>query len=338
MERLVNICLLLALIFVRISLQYAFNVTVTPNIRKIFYSDFVKEPKNNITCKSNCANCRHSWEFYEEERHVKTVRGKVLFLSNIVVRRKYSLFFCRVSASFENYTDSPRIEVIIQEIRPTTLTPSSVSMTQPSFNTVNSNSTSVVKSDDSFLFIVTGISGVAFLIITVIVVGILCLRANKKSTYLIKNDTTQKKDPALELTENVLDITADDVPEMPPSAPSDNDTTASDVYAVVNKENKNVNQIPTYAEVRTSQKGKDNQKTEKKSDEKGENNPGQSANKDGMVYIEIDFNDKPSNGNAVLHGAEDKILYVDIDSVKHADPLPKNEGEGNHDSQQNGEK
>ncbi|XP_062570457.1 uncharacterized protein LOC134232495 isoform X6 [Saccostrea cucullata] len=307
MERLVNICLVLALIFVPFSLQYAFNVTVTPNIGKIFYSDFVKEPTKNITCESNCPNCTHSWTFYEGKRHVKTVRGKVLFLSNTVVRRKYGHIdiFCRVLASNENYTDSQRI---------------------------------IIKADDSFLFIVTGISGVAFLIITVIVVGILCLRANKKSTYLIKNDTTQKKDPALELTENVLDITADDVPEMPPSAPSDNDTTASDVYAVVNKENKNVNQIPTYAEVRTSQKGKDNQKTEKKSDEKGENNPGQSANKDGMVYIEIDFNDKPSNGNAVLHGAEDKILYVDIDSVKHADPLPKNEGEGNHDSQQNGEK
>ncbi|XP_062570454.1 uncharacterized protein LOC134232495 isoform X3 [Saccostrea cucullata] len=338
MERFVIICLVLALIFVRFSLQNAFNVTVTPNIEKLFYSDFEEEPTKNITCESNCPNCTHDWYFYEDGRDVKRVGGKILLLNNTVVRRTYSYFFCRVLATNKNYTHSPKIFVIIEEIRPTTLTQSSVSVTKPSLNTLYANSTSTVKSDDSFLFIVTGISGVAFLIITVIVVGILCLRANKKSTYLIKNDTTQKKDPALELTENVLDITADDVPEMPPSAPSDNDTTASDVYAVVNKENKNVNQIPTYAEVRTSQKGKDNQKTEKKSDEKGENNPGQSANKDGMVYIEIDFNDKPSNGNAVLHGAEDKILYVDIDSVKHADPLPKNEGEGNHDSQQNGEK
>ncbi|XP_062602838.1 uncharacterized protein LOC134264561 [Saccostrea cucullata] len=194
----------------------------------------------------------------------------------------------------------------------------------------------LLTADGSFLFIVIGISGAAFLIITVIVIGILCLRVNKKSKTSIKNDTTQKKDPALELTENVLYITTDEVHEMPPSAPSDNNTTATDVYAVVNKENKNGNQIPAYAEVRTSQKGKDNQKTEKKPDEKGENNPGQNANKDGMVYIEIDFNDKPSNGNTVLHGAEDKILYVDIDSVKHAEPLPKNGGEGNDDSKQNG--
>ncbi|XP_061170085.1 uncharacterized protein LOC133179318 [Saccostrea echinata] len=344
MERLVNICLLLALI----SVQFVFSestlkVYVTPE-KTTFYSEFGENPTENIICKSNCSgsNCIYQWYIYNASRNrEKFTDGNILFLKRVTKRN--STFKCYVYVKGNQtrfYGYSKEIEVIVKRNRSSASPTYSVSKIQSTTNMVYSHSTTAGKYDESFLFIVIGISGgTAFLITTIILVGILCMRGNKRRKNSIRNDTTPEKDHGLELTENTLYITADNVIEMPPSVPAHNDTPTSenDVYAVVNKEKITENHIPVYAEVCTSQEGKDKQATEKKPSEKETNKLGQATNKEGMVYVEIDFKDMPSNGKSALHGAENKTLYVDINSVKHADSFQKSGQEDSHDFHQNGE-
>ncbi|XP_062619581.1 uncharacterized protein LOC134281130 [Saccostrea cucullata] len=58
------------------------------------------------------------------------------------------------------------------------------------------------------------------------------------------------------------------------------------------------------------------------------------VNKDGMVYVEIDFNDMPSTGKSIIQGAENRTQYVDIDLIKNLDS--KSDDEKNQTSKQNG--
>lgn len=45
-------------------------------------------------------------------------------------------------------------------------------------------------------------------------------------------------------------------------------------------------------------------------------------NKDGLIYVDLDLKDTPSTskGAFVIHGADDRTQYVDIDFTRRADP------------------
>ncbi|XP_021352851.1 hemicentin-2-like [Mizuhopecten yessoensis] len=52
-------------------------------------------------------------------------------------------------------------------------------------------------------------------------------------------------------------------------------------------------------------------------------NPSRKKNKDGLIYLDLEFKDDNQNGrNFIIHGIENKTDYVDVDFTKHADPLP----------------
>lgn len=48
----------------------------------------------------------------------------------------------------------------------------------------------------------------------------------------------------------------------------------------------------------------------------------QTVNKDGLIYVDLDLKDTPSTSTEafVIHGADDRTQYVDIDFTKRADP------------------
>lgn len=52
----------------------------------------------------------------------------------------------------------------------------------------------------------------------------------------------------------------------------------------------------------------------------------QTVNKDGLIYVDLDLKDAPSTSTGefefVIHGADDRTQYVDIDFTRRADPPP----------------
>lgn len=48
----------------------------------------------------------------------------------------------------------------------------------------------------------------------------------------------------------------------------------------------------------------------------------QNDNQDGLIYLELDLKDTASSstGKLVIHGAEDRTEYVDIDFTRRVDP------------------
>uniref|UniRef100_A0A8W8KVP6 Ig-like domain-containing protein n=1 Tax=Magallana gigas TaxID=29159 RepID=A0A8W8KVP6_MAGGI len=64
---------------------------------------------------------------------------------------------------------------------------------------------------------------------------------------------------------------------------------------------------------------------------RGSNNQAlfQTVNKDGLIYVDLDLKDTPSTSTEafVIHGADDRTQYVDIDFTRRADPPPDTDNE-----------
>lgn len=139
-------------------------------------------------------------------------------------------------------------------------------------------------------------------------------------------------DNASEIVENILYISADDAKEQihAPEATNENQQNGSDVYAVVEKKPKpdDGEDQPVYTDVcKADQKKKKPAIAAKPSKVKKDERP--TVNKDGLIYVDLDLKDTPSTstGAFVIHGADDRTQYVDIDFTRRADPPPDTDNE-----------
>uniref|UniRef100_A0A8W8KVV4 Uncharacterized protein n=1 Tax=Magallana gigas TaxID=29159 RepID=A0A8W8KVV4_MAGGI len=137
---------------------------------------------------------------------------------------------------------------------------------------------------------------------------------------------SNNQDNASEIVENILYITADDAKEQvqaPVDTPVDTTQNGSDVYAVVEKKPKTDDRDdqPVYTDVcKADQKKKKPAIAAKPSKVKKDERP--TVNKDGLIYVDLDLKDTPSTSTEafVIHGADDRTQYVDIDFTRRADP------------------
>ncbi|XP_062619582.1 uncharacterized protein LOC134281131 [Saccostrea cucullata] len=177
MERLVNICLVLSLIFVRFTYQRKIEVNIKPPNRTIFYSEIGKKPKEDIICESNCLKymqCTYLWYIYKDGSYVnKFTKGAVLFLNKTVKRNE--TFKCEVKDNSRNFNRSEEISVVIRSAEPEDRT---------SFITNGETGDKF----PSVTIIVIGIGGGAGLLLITIVLtlGILCLKSKQKGNKIRK--------------------------------------------------------------------------------------------------------------------------------------------------------
>nr|XP_034303531.1 uncharacterized protein LOC117681764 [Crassostrea gigas] len=147
-----------------------------------------------------------------------------------------------------------------------------------------------------------------------------------------QGNESHEEDNASEIVENILYITADDAKEQiqAPEATTENPQNGSDVYAVVEKKPKpdDVEDQPVYTDVcKADQKKKKPAIAAKPSKVKKDERP--TVNKDGLIYVDLDLKDTPSTSTEafVIHGADDRTQYVDIDFTRRADPPPDTDNE-----------
>ncbi|XP_062569808.1 hemicentin-1-like [Saccostrea cucullata] len=184
---------------------------------------------------------------------------------------------------------------------------------------------------------IAGISGGLVLILVAVIVLVL---------FGVKKYQNQiRKDCRMGMIENTLYISGDNVNNSTilsskyPQNDAVNTESRNDVYSVVKKTEKIEPDFPMYAEVCKSRPVKDKPEIKKKPAKKTKNSTGKTVNKDGLVYVEIDLKNTPAlSGNSVIHGSDNKTLYVDIDFTQHADPLPECDVEDTNDANENEKK
>eukprot|EP00105_Crassostrea_gigas_P045203 XP_019929351.1 PREDICTED: uncharacterized protein LOC105344511 [Crassostrea gigas] len=149
---------------------------------------------------------------------------------------------------------------------------------------------------------------------------------NQDNSLRKQGNNSNEEDNASEIVENILYITADDAKEQvqaPVDTPVDTTQNGSDVYAVVEKKPKTDDRDdqPVYRDVcKADQKKKKPAIAAKPSKVKKDERP--TVNKDGLIYVDLDLKDTPSTSTEafVIHGADDRTQYVDIDFTRRADP------------------
>ncbi|XP_065931661.1 uncharacterized protein [Magallana gigas] len=156
---------------------------------------------------------------------------------------------------------------------------------------------------------------------------------NQDNSLRKQGNNSNEEDNASEIVENILYITADDAKEQvqaPVDTPVDTTQNGSDVYAVVEKKPKTDDRDdqPVYTDVcKADQKKKKPAIAAKPSKVKKDERP--TVNKDGLIYVDLDMKDTPSTSTEafVIHGADDRTQYVDIDFTRRADPPPDTDNE-----------
>nr|XP_022320238.1 hemicentin-1-like isoform X2 [Crassostrea virginica] len=174
----------------------------------------------------------------------------------------------------------------------------------------------------------------AGMILFVVIIGVLVAGLNLKRKRRRKNtdnhlsqksDNSQEKDDVLDIVDNILYISADEAKEVPePSGDNvQNMASGNDTYAVVSKGDFPGNDASVYAEVNKTKKKQKPAVPEKSSKVKKRLPP--NDNQDGLIYLELDLRDTASSstGKFVIHGAEDRTEYVDIDFTRCVDPSLK---------------
>nr|XP_034303515.1 hemicentin-2-like [Crassostrea gigas] len=182
-----------------------------------------------------------------------------------------------------------------------------------------------------------GILVLLLLIATAVLIAVLKLKRkrgsnNQDNSLRKQGNESHEDDNASEIVENILYITADDAKEQiqAPEATTENPQNGSDVYAVVEKKPKpdDVDDQPVYTDVcKADQKKKKPAIAAKPSKVKKDERP--TVNKDGLIYVDLDLKDTPSTSTEafVIHGADDRTQYVDIDFTRRADPPPDTDNE-----------
>eukprot|EP00105_Crassostrea_gigas_P045799 XP_019929947.1 PREDICTED: hemicentin-1 [Crassostrea gigas] len=182
-----------------------------------------------------------------------------------------------------------------------------------------------------------GILVLLLLIATAVLIAVLKLKRkrgsnNQDNSLRKQGNESHEEDNASDIVENILYITADDAKEQiqAPEATTENPQNGSDVYAVVEKKPKpdDVEDQPVYTDVcKADQKKKKPAIAAKPSKVKKDERP--TVNKDGLIYVDLDLKDTPSTSTEVfvIHGADDRTQYVDIDFTRRADPPPDTDNE-----------
>ncbi|XP_061170084.1 sialoadhesin-like [Saccostrea echinata] len=218
-------------------------------------------------------------------------------------------------------------------------------------NTIVNCTVQAVGNENSFIShqAIAGISGGTILLLMAIIVLVLFgvnryKIHNRKGHKARTQNAAQEEDCGMGMIENTLYISGDNLKATTisssdhPQNNTVNTESGNDVYSVVKKTEKIEPDIPVYAEVCKSRPVKNKPAIKKKPSKKTKNIKGKTVNKDGLVYADIDLKGTTSNGKSVIHGSDNKTLYVDIDFNQHADPLPECDVEDTKCTNQNEKK
>ncbi|XP_056009288.1 carcinoembryonic antigen-related cell adhesion molecule 5-like [Ostrea edulis] len=180
-----------------------------------------------------------------------------------------------------------------------------------------------------------GVGGGVLLLLAIAVLFVV-IRVKRKQRIKKRPENSGKNSDAADgMVENILYISADEATNslVSPSNPSGSRDAletkrGNDVYSVVMKTRKPESDTPVYAEVQKSQTAASESQNQgrppiKKKPTKSRKRSGKNVKEDGLVYVELDLKMAPSSsdGNPIIHGAEDRVEYGNIDFTRPAKPV-----------------